>query len=95
MSAALKGLREKMELGEYEDPTVTTGTGELDRSASPPVETAVAAEQLRALNEALLRVPESFTIHRKLRRPLGKRIEALEEAASTSATPRRSPSPRC
>ena len=32
-----------MELGEYEDPTVTTtGTGELDRSASPPVETAVA-----------------------------------------------------
>ena len=43
MSAALKDLREKMELGEYEDPTVTTtGTGELDRTASPPVDTAVA-----------------------------------------------------
>ena len=39
LSAALKGLREKMEAGEYEDPTVTTGTGELDRSASPPVDT--------------------------------------------------------
>ena len=38
----------KMELGEYEDPTVTTSsTGELDRSASPPVETAVPAEKLR------------------------------------------------
>jgi multifunctional 2-oxoglutarate metabolism enzyme len=79
MSAALKELRHKMELGDYEDPTVTTtSTGELDRSASPPVETAVPAEKLRALNEALIEVPESFTIHRKLRKPLAKRIETLE-----------------
>ncbi|MDX6605136.1 MAG: 2-oxoglutarate dehydrogenase component [Solirubrobacterales bacterium] len=78
MTAALKGLREKMEAGEYEDPTVTTGTGELDRTASPPVDTAVPAEKLRALNEELLRTPEGFNVHRKLRRPLGKRVEALE-----------------
>jgi len=79
MSAALKALREKMESGEYEDPTATaTGTGDLDRTASPPVKTAVAAEELRALNKALLKVPESFTIHRKLRRPLSKRLEAIE-----------------
>jgi len=78
MSAALKDLRKKMELGEYEDPTVTTSsTGELDRSASPPVETAVDAAKLGELNEALLEVPESFTIHRKLRKPLGNRSEAL------------------
>ncbi|HEX7060251.1 MAG TPA: multifunctional oxoglutarate decarboxylase/oxoglutarate dehydrogenase thiamine pyrophosphate-binding subunit/dihydrolipoyllysine-residue succinyltransferase subunit [Solirubrobacterales bacterium] len=78
MSAALKDLRRKMELGDYEDPTVTTtSTGELDRSASPPVETAVPIEKLRELNEALIEVPESFTIHRKLRKPLGKRIDAL------------------
>ncbi len=78
MAAALKDLRKKMELGEYEDPTVTTSsTGELDRSASPPVETAVDGEKLGELNEALLEVPESFTIHRKLRKPLGKRGEAL------------------
>ncbi len=76
MSAALKDLRRKMELGEYEDPTVTTSsTGELDRSASPPVETAVAVEKLGELNQALLEVPESFTIHRKLRKPLGNRGE--------------------
>jgi 2-oxoglutarate dehydrogenase E1 component len=80
MSGALKELRRKMELGEYEDPTATThSTGELDRTASPPVDTSVPAEQLRALNEELLRVPDSFTIHRKLRRPLGRRTEALEE----------------
>ena len=82
MSAALKGLREKMESGEYEDPTVTTSsnTGELlDRTASPPVETAVRGEQLIALNEALLKTPESFNVHRKLRRPLGRRRQALEE----------------
>jgi 2-oxoglutarate decarboxylase len=80
MSSALKELREKMERGEYEDPTLTTSaTGELDRSPSPPVETAVAAERLRELNEALLEVPESFTIHRKLRKPLSRRVDALRE----------------
>jgi 2-oxoglutarate dehydrogenase E1 component len=83
MSAALKGLREKMESGEYEDPTVTgatTSTGELlDRTASPPVHTAVEAEKLRALNEELLRTPEGFNVHRKLRRPLARRVEALEQ----------------
>ena len=71
-----------MEAGEYEDPTVATpATGELDRSASPPVETAVDAEKLRTLNEELLKVPDSFTIHRKLRKPLMKRLEAIDEGA--------------
>jgi 2-oxoglutarate dehydrogenase E1 component len=78
MSTELKDLRRKMELGEYEDPTVTTSaTGELDRSASPPVETSLPIEKLKPLNEELIRVPESFTIHRKLRKPLEKRIDAL------------------
>jgi len=82
MSGALKGLREKMEAGDYEDPTVTgatTQTGELlDRTASPPVHTAVEAEKLRGINEALLKTPEGFNVHRKLRRPLARRTEALE-----------------
>jgi multifunctional 2-oxoglutarate metabolism enzyme len=82
MSAALKGLREKMESGEYEDPTVTTSsqTGELlDRTASPPVDTAVAADKLRGLNRELLKTPDGFNVHRKLRRPLSKRVEAIEQ----------------
>jgi 2-oxoglutarate dehydrogenase E1 component len=82
MSTALKELREKMESGEYEDPTVTgttTSTGELlDRTASPPVDTAVEAEKLRALNLELLKTPDGFNVHRKLRRPLSKRAEAIE-----------------
>jgi 2-oxoglutarate dehydrogenase E1 component len=79
MSVALKDLRHKMELGDYEDPTVTTSsTGELDRSASPPVRTAVPLEKLGELNRELIEVPESFTVHRKLRKPLSNRIGALE-----------------
>ena len=42
-------------------PSTTSATGELDRSASPPVETAVPIEKLRPLNEALIQAPESFT----------------------------------
>jgi len=71
-------LRRKIEQGEFEDPTAT-GTSELDRSRSPAVETALADDRLRELNEALLRVPDSFTIHRKLRKPLSRRRDALEE----------------
>jgi 2-oxoglutarate dehydrogenase E1 component len=58
----------------------TTSTGEvLDRSASPPVDTCVPAERLRALNEALLKTPDGFNVHRMLRRPLDKRVDALEQ----------------
>jgi multifunctional 2-oxoglutarate metabolism enzyme len=78
LRTTLDTLRKKMDSGVYEDPTVTSaGTGELDRSASPPVQTAVKAGRLNELNEALLEVPASFTIHRKLRKPLGRRTEAM------------------
>jgi 2-oxoglutarate decarboxylase len=79
MSTALKELREKMEAGEYEDPTMTTSTGELDRTASPPVDTAVGSEKLHTLNEELLKTPDGFNVHRKLRRPLSKRVEAIDQ----------------
>jgi multifunctional 2-oxoglutarate metabolism enzyme len=75
-----KELRRKMEAGEYEDPSSTAlQTGELDRTKSPEVETAVAQKRLRSLNEELLKVPESFTLHRKLRKPLLRRLEILDE----------------
>jgi 2-oxoglutarate decarboxylase len=79
MSAALKDLRERMDAGDYEDPTVATGTGELDRTASPPVDTALSADTLIHLSEELLRVPDGFNVHKKLRRPLGRRTDALAE----------------
>jgi len=80
LQARLKELRRKMEAGEYEDPSSTAiATGELDRTKSPDVDTAVEEQKLRGLNEELLRVPDSFTIHRKLRKPLERRIPALDE----------------
>ncbi len=80
LQATLKELRAKMEAGEYEDPSSTAmGTGELDRTKSPEVETAVSDKRLRTLNEELLKVPDSFTIHRKLRKPLLSRVEKLED----------------
>jgi multifunctional 2-oxoglutarate metabolism enzyme len=78
LKAAHDDLRSKIESGDFADPT-QTGTGELDRTRSPSVETAVAEDRLRKLNEELLRVPDSFTIHRKLRKPLAKRLDAMDE----------------
>ncbi len=42
------------------------------------VATAVAPERLRALNRALLVVPDGFSVHPKLGRQLERRLEALE-----------------
>ncbi len=60
-----------------------TGEYELDRSPSPEVETAVPAARLHDLGEALLRVPDGFTVHPKLVKQLERRREALEESAHT------------
>ena len=78
LKAAHDELRRHIASGDYADPTAT-GTSELDRTRSPSVETAVPEEKLRKLNEELIRVPDSFTIHRKLRKPLAKRLEAMDE----------------
>src|SRR4029079_13549423 len=66
LSAILKALRSKIEAGEFEDPTITGGTGELDRSKSPAVETKVSEKRLRTLNEELIRFPDSFSVPRTL-----------------------------
>src|SRR5207248_9037555 len=56
-----------------------TGEHELDRSASAEPRTAVSAETLRSLNEQLLRVPEGFSVHRKLKPQVERRRKSLEE----------------
>jgi multifunctional 2-oxoglutarate metabolism enzyme len=78
LKSAHEELRRKIESGDYADATAT-GTGELDRTRSPSVETAVPEDRLRELNEELVRVPDSFTIHRKLRKPLSKRLDAMND----------------
>ncbi|MFM8561746.1 MAG: multifunctional oxoglutarate decarboxylase/oxoglutarate dehydrogenase thiamine pyrophosphate-binding subunit/dihydrolipoyllysine-residue succinyltransferase subunit [Solirubrobacterales bacterium] len=71
----LKGrIREAEEMDGGEQ---ATGEYLLDRSKSPPVETAVSAESLRHINEELLTVPEGFELNSKLERQLERRREAL------------------
>ncbi len=52
---------------------------ELDRSPSPEPRTAVNEEQLRQLNEQLIRVPENFNLHRKLKPQLERKRKAIDE----------------
>ena len=53
------------------EPAPTAGTGEA-------VETAVAPDRLRALNEELLAVPAGFVVNAKLARQLERRRETIE-----------------
>jgi 2-oxoglutarate dehydrogenase E1 component len=63
--------------GEGDEADHVTGEYQLDRTPSPEPATAVVADELRALNEALLRVPDGFTVHPKLVKQLERRREAL------------------
>jgi len=56
-----------------------TGEHELDRTMSREPRTTLPDETLRALNDQLLRVPEGFTVHRKLRPFLERRREAFAD----------------
>jgi 2-oxoglutarate dehydrogenase E1 component len=48
-------------------------------STGDSVVTAVSDDRLRDLNEELLRVPEHFTVHPKLKGQLDRRLKAIEE----------------
>ncbi len=56
-----------------------TGEYQLDRTPSPEVKTAVAADRLAVLNEELLAVPDGFTVHPKLVKQLEQRRTALSD----------------
>jgi 2-oxoglutarate dehydrogenase E1 component len=52
--------------------------GKIPYSTGDGVVTAVAADRLRALNEELLRVPEHFTVHPKLKSQLERRLQTVD-----------------
>jgi 2-oxoglutarate dehydrogenase E1 component len=56
-----------------------TGAHELDRTMSREPRTTVPEDTLRSLNEQLLRVPDGFSVHRKLKPFLERRRTAFEE----------------
>ncbi len=68
-------LKETFGQGEAPQP----GDSHVPAATGDEVVTAVAADRLRALNEQLLRVPDSFTPNPKLMRQLERRRVALEE----------------
>ncbi|HZQ06475.1 MAG TPA: 2-oxoglutarate dehydrogenase E1 component, partial [Anaerolineae bacterium] len=49
------------------------------RGAARRVKTAVPLDDLRELNQALLRVPDEFALNPKLERPMGRRRKALDD----------------
>jgi len=53
--------------------------GKIPYSTGDSVVTAVAADRLRALNEELLRVPDHFTVHPKLKGQLDRRLQTIED----------------
>jgi 2-oxoglutarate dehydrogenase E1 component len=55
-----------------------TGTHELDRTMSREPRTTVPKDTLLSLGDQLLRLPDGFEVHRKLRPFLERRREALE-----------------
>jgi multifunctional 2-oxoglutarate metabolism enzyme len=56
-----------------------TGEYQLDRGQSVEPDTRVTRESLAGLNEQLLKVPEGFTIHRKLKPQIEKRRKAFAD----------------
>jgi 2-oxoglutarate dehydrogenase E1 component len=53
--------------------------GKIPYSSGDAVVTAVSADTLRALNSELLRVPEHFTIHPKLKGQLERRLQTIDD----------------
>jgi 2-oxoglutarate dehydrogenase E1 component len=53
--------------------------GRIPSSSGDGVVTAVAADRLRSLNEELLRVPEHFAVHPKLKGQLERRLKTIDE----------------
>jgi 2-oxoglutarate dehydrogenase E1 component len=54
------------------------GEGRIPRDTGAEVVTAVAADRLRELDQALVTVPDGFTIHPKLKKQLDRRPQALD-----------------
>ncbi|HET9324382.1 MAG TPA: multifunctional oxoglutarate decarboxylase/oxoglutarate dehydrogenase thiamine pyrophosphate-binding subunit/dihydrolipoyllysine-residue succinyltransferase subunit [Gaiellaceae bacterium] len=76
LKAAHETLKASLGAETETEPPPSEGTPPTEGSE---VATAVAAEQLRSLNEELLRVPSRFTVHPKLLRQLERRRERLEQ----------------
>jgi 2-oxoglutarate dehydrogenase E1 component len=77
LQAVLEGLKPERDLVEPEPAPAPPG-------AAAKAHTAVPLERLRELNKALLTIPPSFTVHRKLERQRDKRAHVLDDPSARS-----------
>ncbi len=82
LTSAHQELKDR--LAAAKDVRHATGEYELDRTPSPEVNTAVAPDRLRVLNDELLAVPDGFTVHPKLTRQLEQRREVFDPSGDGS-----------
>jgi multifunctional 2-oxoglutarate metabolism enzyme len=82
LTSAHQELKDR--LAAAKDVRHATGEYELDRTPSPEVNTAVAPDRLRVLNDELLAVPDGFTVHPKLVRQLEQRREVFDASGDGS-----------
>jgi 2-oxoglutarate dehydrogenase E1 component len=82
LTSAHQELKER--IAAAKDVRHATGEYELDRTPSPEVNTAVARDRLRVLNDELLAVPDGFTVHPKLTRQLEQRREVFDTSGDGS-----------
>jgi 2-oxoglutarate dehydrogenase E1 component len=75
-TAALKEVMDRME---PEEEILEPQLEPPPPGAARRVETAISATQLRALNEALLQMPEGFALNRKLERVRRRRLDLFED----------------
>ncbi len=75
----MKDLQELLDSLEPEEDLAEEAPESPPPGAARQVETKVPLEQLRALNQAMLDFPDDFSRHRKLKRPLERRSQALDE----------------
>ncbi len=73
-------LTESRKTVEVDDDEVEMAVQRATPTSLPPVDTAVRAETLAALNERLLTWPVEFTVHPRLAKQLERRREALGDA---------------
>ena len=71
--ARFGAVQQELKTGRLEE----KGDGRIVRQTVPEPDTGVAADVLVRLNDALLAVPDGFTIHSKLKRQLDRRRDAI------------------
>ena len=76
----------KAAIANHSTPEQQTGEYQLDRTQSPEIETFVSHKELIRLAEQLVKVPEGFSVNKKLAKQLEKRVTEVKEGGISWGT---------